>query len=162
MTPPRPTTSTTDSTSPGRTPLRRPGELSTSMNPSPPTTGSQNGTAQTPLPADTRTPSEVYPLSFATESLELSQVLKTALDHNLDLRSAAFDVAISEKNIMVALGAYDVFMTSSLYVARPRPRSAARRSPSTSASEADRRQHRLRAQARDRRHDQPASAPRAA
>lgn len=118
MTPPRPTTSTTDSTSPGRTPLRRPGELSTSMNPSPPTTGSQNGTAQTPLPADTRTPSEVYPLSFATESLELSQVLKTALDHNLDLRSAAFDVAISEKNIMVALGAYDVFMTSSLYVSK--------------------------------------------
>ena len=68
--------------------------------------------------ADTRTPSEVYPLSFATEALELSQVLKTALDNNLDLRSAAFDVAISEKNIMVALGAYDVFMTSSVYASK--------------------------------------------
>lgn len=63
-----------------------------------------------------RTPQETYPLSFATESLELSQVLKTALDNNLDLRSAAFDVAISEKNIMVALGVFDVFLNSSAFV----------------------------------------------
>lgn len=114
MTPPRPTESLTTSTVPGRTPLRRPGDVA----PTPPTTGTTPGAPQTPLPADTRTPAEVYPLSFATESLELSQVLKTALDNNLDLRSAAFDVAISEKNIMVALGAYDVFMTGSMFVSK--------------------------------------------
>lgn len=113
MTPPRPTESLTNTTAPGRTPLRRPGEPTTGT----PTPGTPTG-PQTPLPADTRTPSEVYPLSFATEALELSQVLKTALDNNLDLRSAAFDVAISEKNIMVALGAYDVFMTSSVYASK--------------------------------------------
>jgi outer membrane protein len=113
MTPPRTTDPTSSSTAPGRTPLRRPGETSSL----PPAAGTQPGN-QTPLPADTRTPSEVYPLSFATESLELSQVLKTALNNNLDLRSAAFDVAISEKNIMVALGAYDVFMTSQVYASK--------------------------------------------
>jgi len=108
MVPPsRPTPGTS---TPGRTPLRRPG---TDPMPSQPPTSTAPGT---PPPAmETRTPGELYPLSFATESLELSQVLKTALDHNLDLRSTAFDVAISEKNIMVALGAYDVFMTGQLY-----------------------------------------------
>ena len=120
MAPPA-TTSTPglNSEAPGRTPLRRPG---TDALPSqPPTTGSPNqpgADASRPTVADGRTPGEVYPLSFATESLELSQVLKTALDNNLDLRSTAFDVAISEKNIMAALGAYDVFMTSSVYAAK--------------------------------------------
>ncbi len=109
MIPPRTTPPGDVSAPPGRTPLRRPGEPSPATSPLPP------GAPVAPTPADTRTPGELYPLSFATESLELSQALKTALDNNLDLRSAAFDVAISEKNIMVALGAYDVFMTSSVY-----------------------------------------------
>lgn len=114
MAPPvRPTPAPGDvSSPPGRTPLRRPGADAAAAPATPP------GTPQQPLPADTRTPAETYPLSFATESLELSQVLKTALDNNLDLRSSAFDVAISEKNILVALGVYDVFMTSSLYVSK--------------------------------------------
>jgi outer membrane protein TolC len=102
---------------PGRTPLRRPGGTE-EPQPQPPTTTS-SGQPQAPqVPQPSRTPGEIYPLSFATETLELSQVLKTALDNNLDLRSSAFDVAISEKNIMVALGAYDVFMTSSLYASK--------------------------------------------
>lgn len=112
--PARPTPQPGDvSAPPGRTPLRRPGDSGPTN--SGPTAQSPN---QQPTPADTRTPGETYPLSFATESLELSQVLKTALDNNLDLRSSAFDVAISEKNIMSALGVYDVFMTSSLYVSK--------------------------------------------
>jgi outer membrane protein TolC len=112
--------STTDpgigtSTAPGRTPLRRPG--TEPMPSSPPTTGTPAPVPGQQAPRPT-SPGELYPLSFATESLELSQVLKTALENNLDLRSTAFDVAISEKNIMVALGAYDVFMTGSLYAAK--------------------------------------------
>jgi outer membrane protein len=110
--PPRLTPAPGDvSAPPGRTPLRRPNDAA----PSSPTPAGQT---PLPTPADTRTPAETYPLSFATESLELSQVLKTALDNNLDLRSSAFDVAISEKNIMAAIGVYDVFMTSGLYVSK--------------------------------------------
>jgi len=102
------------STMPGRTPLRRPGvDAMPEPGSAPPPAG-----APPPRALETRTPGELYPLSFATESLELSQVLKTALNNNLDLRSTAFDVAISEKNIMVALGAYDVFMTGQLYAAK--------------------------------------------
>jgi outer membrane protein TolC len=115
MAPPtsRPTAPST-STTPGRTPLRRPGVDAV------PPTGTPPGQTQPgqSAPPDGRNPNELYPLSFATESLELSQVLKTALENNLDLRSTAFDVAISEKNIMVALGAYDVFMIGSLYAGK--------------------------------------------
>jgi hypothetical protein len=57
--PPRPTESLTNSTAPGRTPLRRPGDVT----PTPPTPGTTTGAPQTgpqtPLPADTRTPNEV-------------------------------------------------------------------------------------------------------
>ena len=129
MTPPPQPPSSAGTTAPGRTPLRRPGV--DGMTPQPPT-GTTPGTTSpgttspgkpapgtTPQPnSGARTPGELYPLSFATESLELSQVLKTALNNNLDLRSTAFDVAISEKNIMVALGAYDVFMTGSLFASK--------------------------------------------
>jgi outer membrane protein len=115
MAPPtsRPTAPST-STTPGRTPLRRPGVDAV------PPTGTPPGQTQPgqSAPPDGRNPNELYPLSFATESLELSQVLKTALENNLDLRSTAFDVAISEKNITVALGAYDVFMIGSLYAGK--------------------------------------------
>ncbi|MCA9714042.1 MAG: TolC family protein [Myxococcales bacterium] len=47
---------------------------------------------------------------FATESLELSEVLKLSLEQNIDLRSNVYDVAISEANILAAMGAYDVFI----------------------------------------------------
>lgn len=120
MAPPSSTDPGIGTSAPGRTPLRRPG--AEALPNQPPSTGTTSPVPgqQTPRPtvADGRDPGELYPLSFATESLELSQVLKTALENNLDLRSTAFDVAISEKNIMVALGAYDVFMTSSLYAGK--------------------------------------------
>lgn len=114
MTPPvRPTPAPGGvSAPPGRTPLRRPGADVT------PPSSTAGQTPPQPLSADTRTPAETYPLSFATESLALSQVLKTSVDNNLDLRSSAFDVAISEKNILVALGVFDVFVTSQLYVSK--------------------------------------------
>lgn len=78
----------------------------------------QPGTAQpgtTPAPtAEATDPATLYPLSFSAEELELSDVLKGALESNLDLRSSAYDVAITEKQINAALGAYDVFMISEL------------------------------------------------
>ncbi len=119
MSPPMTSDPGSSSSAPGRTPMRRPGV--DALPSQPPTTGTAQPAQAGQKPAtvaDGRTPGEIYPLSFATESLELSQVLKTALDNNLDLRSTAFDVAISEKNIMAAIGAYDVFMTGSLYASK--------------------------------------------
>ncbi|MGB1016973.1 MAG: hypothetical protein ACPG4T_22740, partial [Nannocystaceae bacterium] len=57
---------------------------------------------------------EKQPLPFESESVELSVVLQEALKHNLDLRTNAIDVAITEANIMAAIGAYDVFLTAGL------------------------------------------------
>jgi len=57
---------------------------------------------------------EQQPLPFESESVELSVVLQEALEHNLDLRTNAIDVAITEANIMAAIGAYDVFLTAGL------------------------------------------------
>ncbi len=54
------------------------------------------------------------PPPFETEAVELSLVLQEALEHNLDLRTNAIDVAINEANIMAAIGAYDVFVSASL------------------------------------------------
>ena len=51
---------------------------------------------------------------FATEQLALSDVLKVALETNVDLANNAYDVAISEANIMAAVGAYDLFITAGL------------------------------------------------
>ncbi len=51
---------------------------------------------------------------FATESMALSDVLKVALETNVDLANNAYDIAISEANIMAAVGAYDLFLTAGL------------------------------------------------
>ncbi len=50
--------------------------------------------------------------SYPTEGLSLTAVLQQAIEHNVDLRSNAVDVAISEATIMSAVGAYDVFLNS--------------------------------------------------
>lgn len=104
-------TSTPPSTGPttGRGVPLRPRPLPTDLPPAP------GPSEQPPLPpgAELRgDPRELYPLSFAVEELELSQVLKTALETNIDLRSTAIDIAITEKQLMAALGAYDVFLTA--------------------------------------------------
>ena len=51
---------------------------------------------------------------FATEDLELSEVLQLALRENMDLRSNAIDIEISEAQVMSALGAFDLFLNASL------------------------------------------------
>jgi outer membrane protein TolC len=53
-----------------------------------------------------------YQPPFPSEDLELSAMLQGALRDNVDLASNAIDVQITEANIMVALGAYDVFLTA--------------------------------------------------
>ncbi|MBK8717535.1 MAG: TolC family protein [Deltaproteobacteria bacterium] len=55
-----------------------------------------------------------YEPPFAAETLQLSDVLQRALQTNIDLRSNAIDVGISEANVMTALGAYDVFLSAAL------------------------------------------------
>ncbi len=52
--------------------------------------------------------------SFPTESLQLSDTLKIALDENLDLRAKVIDIEVSEANILSALGAYDLALTAGL------------------------------------------------
>lgn len=106
--PTRTTPSPPEPTAPRSPVMRpRPGEL----EPMPPGTGP---TGQ-PLPEQPATsPEELYPLSFAAEELELSEVLKSALETNIDLRSSAIDIAITEKQITAALGAYDVFLIGTL------------------------------------------------
>ncbi|MFO0635943.1 MAG: TolC family protein [Nannocystaceae bacterium] len=55
-----------------------------------------------------------YEPPFPSESLALSDVLRLALHDNIDLRSNAIDVGISEANVLAAQGAYDVFLTAGL------------------------------------------------
>lgn len=47
---------------------------------------------------------------FPSDQLELSEVLSEALEHNIDLRSNAIDISISEAQVLAAVGAYDVFI----------------------------------------------------
>lgn len=97
------TTPAPDPTAPRSPTLRpRPGEANL-----PPPTATPLPPTSEPTPVD---PAELYPLSFAAEELELSEVLKSALETNIDLQSSAIDIAITEKQITAALGAYDVFM----------------------------------------------------
>jgi outer membrane protein TolC len=58
-------------------------------------------------PADVEQP-------FAAEDLQLSDVLRQALETNIELRSNLVDVEISESTILSALGAYDVILTAGL------------------------------------------------
>ncbi|MCA9690068.1 MAG: TolC family protein [Nannocystaceae bacterium] len=122
----RPTTSPT-TTSPSTT---RPSSVTPSPSASPgarpptrprprPLTGqgdpSLSGEALTPTDTGELPSFEIdHSAPFPTESLELSQVLKQSLETNIDLRTNAYDVEISEANIMAALGAYDVFLTAGL------------------------------------------------
>lgn len=92
-----------------RTPLMRPrpSDAPTDMAPQPGPPGQQ----PTVPAAD---PAELYPLSFAAEELALSDVLKQALEGNIDLRNSAIDIAITEKQLTAALGAYDVFFLAGI------------------------------------------------
>ncbi len=72
-----------------------------------------------PMPApppdvETTRLSEDYLPPFASDELELSAVLQRSLETNLDLATNAVDIQINEAQITAALGAYDVFITSSL------------------------------------------------
>lgn len=58
-----------------------------------------------------------YEPPFAAEALELSAVLRETVQTNIDLGLNAVDVEISEARVLAALGAYDVFITSSLRAA---------------------------------------------
>lgn len=70
------------------------------------------GPAVDPLPTiDARLPADYEP-PFPSEPLQLSDVLQQALIDNIDLGSNAIDVAITEANVLTALGAYDVFLTA--------------------------------------------------
>ena len=70
------------------------------------------GPAVEPLPTiDARLPADYEP-PFPSEPLQLSDVLQQALRDNIDLGSNAIDVAITEANVLTALGAYDVFLTA--------------------------------------------------
>lgn len=70
--------------------------------------------AALPLPTiDARLPADYEP-PFPSEPLQLSDVLQQALRDNIDLGSNAIDVAITEANVLTALGAYDVFLTAGI------------------------------------------------
>lgn len=56
--------------------------------------------------------SEDYEPPFASDEMQLSNVLQASLETNLDLASNAIDIQISEAQVMAALGAYDVFITA--------------------------------------------------
>jgi outer membrane protein len=67
-----------------------------------------------PLPViDARLPADYEP-PFPSDSLLLSEVLQLALRDNIDLRSNAIDVEITEANVLTALGAYDVIITAGI------------------------------------------------
>lgn len=78
-----------------------------------PSVGSTTDTpGMEPLPTiDARLPADYEP-PFPSESLQLSEVLQLALRDNIDLRSNAIDVEITEANVLTALGAYDVILTA--------------------------------------------------
>jgi outer membrane protein TolC len=80
--------------------------------PSSPTepTAPATGPTLEPLPTiDARLPPD-YEAPFASEPLQLSEVLKLAMRDNIDLASNAIDVAITEANVLSALGAFDTFL----------------------------------------------------
>ncbi|HGG57994.1 MAG TPA: TolC family protein, partial [Nannocystis exedens] len=107
---PTPTPTTSPSRSPQTTPIAPPSR-STGRRPS----GSRNleGNGEPQL---IDSPEFEYDSTapFATEALALSDVLKVALETNVDLANNAYDIAISEANIMAAVGAYDLFLTAGL------------------------------------------------
>ncbi|MBC8069925.1 MAG: TolC family protein [Deltaproteobacteria bacterium] len=65
-----------------------------------------------PLPVIDARLSVDYEPPFPSDSLQLSEVLQLALRDNIDLRSNAIDVEITEANVLTALGAFDVILTA--------------------------------------------------
>src|SRR5690606_16266519 len=68
-----------------------------------------------------------YVPPFPSEELSLSAVLEESVGANIDLAVGDLDIKISEAQVLVALGAYDVFLTAGLnasYVESPQRGSA--------------------------------------
>ncbi|MFV8749586.1 efflux RND transporter permease subunit [Nannocystaceae bacterium ST9] len=57
-----------------------------------------------------------YTLPFEAEPLQLSEVLTTAMEHNVEFQSKLVAVEIREADILAALGAYDVTLTAGFAV----------------------------------------------
>ena len=111
---PRPSTATSPSRTPTTSPIAPPSRT-TRMPPRSPQRG-PNEFPEGAQPDLVDTPELEYDATapFETEQLALSDVLKVALETNVDLANNAYDVAISEANIMAAVGAYDLFITAGL------------------------------------------------
>ncbi|MCA9649055.1 MAG: TolC family protein [Myxococcales bacterium] len=81
--------------------------------------GASTSTAATAAATDAIEPevemtglSDDYVPPFASDEMELSQVLQRSIETNLDLAANAVDIQITEAQVMAALGAYDVFITA--------------------------------------------------
>jgi outer membrane protein TolC len=65
-----------------------------------------------------------YQLPFATEELQLSEVLELSLEESIELQSKVVAVEISEAQVLAATGAFDVTITAglsaSVQVSKPR------------------------------------------
>jgi outer membrane protein TolC len=82
-----------------------------------PARGPASGDAAAPAPVDlsAQTTFEVDATPpFPSSELQLSDALRFAVDHNLDLANNAEDIAISEATVLTAVGAFDVFVTAGL------------------------------------------------
>ena len=66
--------------------------------------------APMPLPSSGLT--DDYEPPFPSEKLQLSQVLTSAAETNLDLSVSGIDIEIAEATVLAALGVYDVFITA--------------------------------------------------
>ena len=100
----RPQTPAPTPTSPPTTLDRRPMMPPRGDGPLPPTDSAQELPR---LEVDATAP-------FATEPVALSEALKLAFEANVDLANNAIDIAISETQVMAAIGAYDVFVLAGL------------------------------------------------
>jgi outer membrane protein TolC len=88
-----------------------------------------------PAPADTDVDAlrqqafgtQQYEMPFTTEELQLSDVLETALDENIEFQRRVIAVEINEANIMAAMGAFDVTLTAgvSANLSKTTPRGSA-------------------------------------
>lgn len=68
-----------------------------------------------------------HELPYATETLQLSEVLQIAVDENLELQSRVVAIEISEAQVLAATGAFDVVITAgvSAQIQRSKPRGSA-------------------------------------
>jgi|GEM_PF-911179 len=78
-----------------------------------------NGAETTTAPSEEFTKavtglSDEYEAPFDSEELELSGVLKLAIEGNIDLASNAVDIEISEAQVLAANGAYDLFINAGI------------------------------------------------